>query len=208
MRSIKPLSILFIAAWMVLVGFSANAASSNPITLLQNVANNMISQLKNNKATLKTKPEIVYQLAYRYVVPHADIEAMSRRVLPPAVWNGASPAQKAQFKKEFTRLLVRTYASALTSYQDQVVNFYPVRGGYEGVSTVEVRSQIVGSNASPITVTYKLMRVGNGWKMFDMSVEGVSMLSSFRSQFSDILANGDMAQLLARMKTHNTATRS
>lgn len=203
MRRNKWISKLLLLTSLVFLSFALYAASSNPVSMLQSIANNMIAQLKANKATLKTKPQIVYKLAYRYVVPYADINEMSRRVLPPNVWNSASSAQKAEFKKEFTRLLVRTYASALTSYQDQVVNFYPIRGGYQGKSTVEVRSQIVGSNSSPISVTYRLLNSGGSWRLYDMSVEGVSMLSSFRSQFSDILANGNMSALLARMQTHN-----
>lgn len=203
MRRINMGVRLLLLASAFFLSFSLYAASSNPVGMLQSVANNMIAQLKANQATLKTKPQIVYKLAYRYVVPHADIDEMSRRVLPPDVWNSASASQKAEFKKEFTRLLVRTYASALTSYKDQVVSFYPIRGGYEGKSTVEVRSQIVGSDASPITVTYRLINKGGSWRLYDMSVEGVSMLSSFRSQFSDILANGSMTALLSRMQTHN-----
>lgn len=204
MRSNKIITTLSVFVSGLLLSCALYAASGDPVTMLQSIANNMIGQLKANKATLKTKPQIVYKLAYRYVVPHADIDEMARRVLPPNVWNSASAAQKAQFKSEFTRLLVRTYASALTSYKDQVVNFYPIRGGYQGKSIVEVRSQIVGSNASPIGVTYRLINTGGSWRMYDMSVEGVSMLSSFRSQFSDILSNGSMNTLLARMKTHNS----
>lgn len=202
MRSIKTIAASLLLVGSMLVACQAYAAS-NPVAILQSVANQMISQLKANKATLKTKPQIVYKLAYRYVVPHADINEMSRRVLPPDVWNNATSAQKAEFKKEFTRLLIRTYASALTSYSDQVVQFYPVRGGYEGKSTVEVRSQIVGSDSSPISVTYRLINAGGSWRLYDMSVEGVSMLSSFRSQFSDILSKGNMSELLSRMSSHN-----
>ena len=192
--------LLFVAS--IFVAMSVYAAS-DPVAMLQSIANNMISQLKANKATLKSKPQIVYNLAYKYVVPYADVDEMSRRVLPPNVWNSATPAQKQQFKREFTRLLIRTYASALTSYKDQVVQFYPVRGGSQG-SSVEVRSEIVGSDSSPISVTYRMVRSGGSWRLYDMSVEGVSMLSSFRSQFSDILSNGNMQQLLGRMTSHNS----
>src|SRR5690606_19450442 len=117
-------------------------------------------------------------------------------------------AQRAQFKSEFTTLLIRTYASALTSYQDQAVKFYPVRGGYEGKNTVQVTSEIVSSEASPIRVTYSLVRAGGGWRLYDMSVEGVGLIDSFRSQFADILANGNMNTLLQRISSHNQGKRS
>ena len=103
--------------------------------------------------------------------------------------------------------MIRTYASALTSYEDQTVQFYPIRGGYQGKRTVEVRSEIQGGN-QPIQVTYRLMRVGSVWRLYDLSVEGVSMLESFRSQFSDILSSGSMDQLLQRMVQHNRGRRA
>lgn len=192
--------LIFSFSWAFVA--PANAAS-DPISLLQYIANNMIAGLKTQKATLKNNPSAVYALAYKYVVPYANLDEMSRRVLPPQTWNNATPAQRAEFKKEFTKTLIRTYASGLSSYQDQVVQFFPVRGGYAG-NTVEVQSQIVSSSRDPIRVTYRLVRTGNSWRLFDMSVEGVSMLESFRSQFSGILAQGNMQQLLQRLSQHNT----
>lgn len=187
--------------WMSLVSVASASVQSDPVGLLKYIADNMIDQLKVNKATLKTKPGIVYNLAYKYVVPYADLPEMSKRVLPPKVWNGATASQRAQFQSEFTKLVIRTYASALTSYQDQQVRFFPVRGG--AGNSVEVKSEITSSNSSPISVSYRLLRTGSGWKLYDMSVEGISLISSFRSQFSDILANGNMNDLLARLSKHN-----
>lgn len=193
--------LIVLFGWMVMS--QANAApTGDPVALLQYVANNMIDQLKVNSANLKNKPQLVYNLAYQYVVPYADLGEMSKRVIPPAVWNSATNAQHQAFEKEFTRLLIRTYASALTSYQDQSVEFYPVRGGVQG-NNVEVNSKIVSPDASPISVTYRLVRKAGGWKLYDMSVEGVSLVDSFRSQFSDILAQGNMDTLLQRMSSRH-----
>jgi phospholipid transport system substrate-binding protein len=185
------------------IGLSISHAGiqSSPTGLLTYIADNMVTQLRNNKATLKTKPEIVYNIAYKYVVPYADLPEMSKRVLPPKVWNSATTAERAKFESEFTRLVIRTYASALTSYQDQEVKIYPVRG--EMGNTVEVRSVITSSNSSPINVTYRLLKSGGNWKLYDMSVEGISLISSFRSQFADILANGNMQKLLNKLSQHN-----
>jgi len=203
MQITKIINGFFIAMFAMLVCFvSPVQAGSDPVSMLQNIANNMIRELKANKATLKTKPQIVYNLAYRYVIPYADMDEMSKRVLSPAEWNSATPAQRSQFKKQFTRLLIRTYASGLTAYQDQTVEFYPVRGSYG--NTVEVNSEIKSSDTSPISVTYRLIREGGGWRLYDMSVEGVSLIESFRSQFADILSQGNMADLLARMGSHNS----
>jgi phospholipid transport system substrate-binding protein len=199
---------LALTVFMVFLGWftcvaSVQASTGDPVGLLQYIANNMIAGLKANKATLKSKPGIVYSLAYRYVVPYADLSEMSKRVLPPSIWNSATPAQRAQFQKEFTTTVIRTYASALTNYQDQTIQFYPVRGGTGGLNTVEVSSQIISSTSEPVHVVYRLIRTGSGWRLYDMSVEGVDMLESFRSQFADILQNGNMNTLLQRLSHHN-----
>ncbi len=200
---IMTLFLLLTCSWFLTAPVNA-AGSGDPVALLQSIANNMINSLRQNQATIKSKPQVVYNLAYKYVVPYANMDEMSRRVLPPQVWNNATPAQREQFKKEFTRTLIRTYASALSSYKDQTVKFYPIRGGYEGKNTVEVNGKIESSERPAINVSYRLVKTGGSWQLFDLSVEGVAMLDSFRSQFSDILSQGNMQQLLQRMSSHNT----
>src|SRR3990167_33555 len=106
---------------------AASAPEKDPVQLLQFIADNMIRGLKQNHATLKSNPQIVYNLADRYIIPYADLPIMSQRVVPPTVWNGATPAQREAFQKAFTKTLVRTYASALTAYKDQTIKFFPVR---------------------------------------------------------------------------------
>lgn len=197
---ISSAAALFIG-WMCVTSAVHAGVQSDPVNLVKYIADNMIAELRENKATLKTKPGIVYNLAYKYVVPYADLPEMSKRVLPPKVWNGASSAQRAEFQKEFTRLVIRTYASALTSYQDQEIKIYPVRGN--AGNNVVVKSVITSSSSSPISVSYRLLLSGGSWKLYDMSVEGVSLISSFRSQFADILASGDMQGLLNRLSKHN-----
>lgn len=201
MRKNKLLAsfIIFLFGWMVSVNV---LAGGDPVAVLQNIANNMIAGLKANKATLKTKPGVVYSLAYKYVVPYATLPEMAKRVLPPRVWNSATPAQRQKFQELFTKTVIRTYASALTNYEDQTIKFYPPRGGSAG--TVEVNSQIISSSRSPINVTYRLVQTSSGWRLYDMSVEGVSMLSSFRSQFADILSQGNMDTLLNRLSGHTS----
>ncbi len=179
-------------------------ADSSPVGMLQSIANAMIANLKAHKTTLKTNPNLVYSLAYKIVVPHADLDEMSKRVLPPSVWNAASVSQRAQFKAEFTTLLVRTYASALADYSDQTVKFFPVRGGYQGKNTVRVDSQIIRTDGPSITVNYKLVSKGAQWKLYDLTVEGISLLESFRSQFADKVSQGaSMNDLIRDLKQHN-----
>lgn len=195
--------VLFLSAFIAMM--PRVAAAQDPVGMLNSVAKQMIASLKAREMTLKTNPSQVYSLAYRLVVPHADLDYMSKRVLPPQTWNQASSGQRAQFKHEFTTLLVRTYASALADYTDQTVRFYPVRGGYGGRSTVQVNSEIVRTDGPSIPVNYSLVLEGSQWKLYDMTVEGVSMLESFRSQFADKLSEGNITTLISALRAHNHA---
>lgn len=201
----KLLSLFLITMGLTLSMVPLAAANDgNPVDMLQSLANKMIDGLRANKATLKTNPTLVYSLAYKVVVPHADLSEMSKRVLPPQTWNKATASQRAKFQSEFTKLLVRTYASALSDYSNQTVEIYPVRGGYQGKSVVSVVSQIVRSDGPPVAVNYRLISQSSGWKVFDMSVEGVSLLESFRSQFADKLSQGNMDDLIRDLVQHNS----
>ncbi len=204
MRTNKILITFFTLMFGWLISINAYAVpTGDPVNLLRYVADHMIAGLKEHQATLKTKPSTVYNLAYQFVVPYADLAEMSKRVLPPQIWRNASQEQRSRFEKEFTTTVIRTYASALTSYQDQTIQFFPLRGGVGGAQTVEVNSQINSSQSQPIHVTYRLIRKGSSWRLYDMAVEGVDMLDSFRAQFSDILSQGDMNSLLQRLSGHN-----
>jgi phospholipid transport system substrate-binding protein len=202
------LSKKIISGLMVLLTgliFCASAyAAGDPVADLNSIANQLIDRLKANKANLHDDPQLVYSLAQQIVVPHADIAEMAKRVLPPQTWNSASAMQRATFEKEFATLLVHTYASALANYNDQTVHFFPVRGGTAGKNTVQVDSKIERADGPSISVTYRMVNRGAGWKLYDMSVEGISMLESFRSQFSDLLSQGNMSELITKLSNHNS----
>jgi len=198
----KKIVVAFVSIF-ALIGMSIAIAQSDPVAVLRSVADQMIASLKKNKTTLKTNPGLVYSLAGRYIVPHADLTEMSKRVLPPKTWNSATSAQRSAFQKEFTTTLIRTYASAIAQYKDQTVDFFPIHGGYAGKSAVTVESQINSQDGPPISVTYRMISTGGGWKLYDLNVEGVSMLESFRSQFSDQLSHSNMADLIQVLKRHN-----
>ncbi len=201
MKKIILLSATFLMMLWMTITLAANA--SDPVSLLNGIADKMIAKLQENQTTLKENPTLVYSFANALVVPHADIPEMSKRVLPPRVWNEATPEQRSKFEKEFTTMLVRTYASALAEYKDETIRFYPVRGGYQGKDNVKVDSTIIRTDGPSIAVGYRLILRGSEWKLYDLIVEGVSMLESFRSQFADQLSRGNMQDLIQKLEEHN-----
>lgn len=176
-------------------------ALTSPATQLQGVADRMISQLENNKSQLKSM-SVIRGIVNKILIPTVDLNRMSASVVGRD-WLSATAAQKAQFKKEFSYLVTTTYASALSSYNGDQVQFYPIRGNYQAQQTLRVNSIIIRKNGQRIPISYDVLRQGNDWKVYDFSIEHVSMVQSYRSQFSGVLAQGGMIALLARLQTHN-----
>jgi phospholipid transport system substrate-binding protein len=203
-RISKTITLSFIAMLMWVLMITPSFAVSDPVAEVTRIADQLIAKLKANKATLKENPALVYSLANTIIVPHADISEMSKRVLPAQTWNNATSSQRQRFQRAFTNLLVHTYASALANYNDQTLRFYPVRGGYAGRSTVQVKSVIERPDGPSVAVDYRLILRGSSWKLFDLNVEGVSMLESFRSQFADQLSQGNIDALITKLSTHNS----
>lgn len=172
---------------------------SAPIPLLENSANQIIDTLKKNKSTLKSNHQVIHQAVARYLLPIVDVQGMARSVLGRQAWAKASASERAAFTHEFTQLVIRTYANPLAEYSDETVRFLPLRAG-ANARFVRVNSIIVRSNGQNIPLSYSLVAKNGQWKIYDLSVEGVSLLQSFRSQFSQALQNESMQALIKQMQ--------
>lgn len=194
--------IMLVVVWLV---STITLAASSPVDMLQSASDEMIAALKTNKATIKSNPALVEGLARKILLPHFDVTTMSRLALGPTGWSQASSAQQQQFVQEFTTLMIRTYSRALASYTDQKVQFYPIRGDYSGKMQIQVKSKILQSGGPAIPVNYGLVLRGSQWLVYDFSVDGISMVQSFRSQFTQELKKGGMSGLLTAMSSHNAS---
>jgi phospholipid transport system substrate-binding protein len=137
------------------------------------------------------------------VAPHFALQEMSRIVVGRNAWNAATPDQRMQFAQQFKKLLIRTYSSALASYQDETVKFMPIRGGISG-NRVQVNSVILRQGAPSIAVSYRLIQLGQDWKVYDLSVDGISLVESYRTQFAaQISQGGNLSTLTQKLMQHN-----
>jgi phospholipid transport system substrate-binding protein len=189
------------------------AQTPNPIPELQKISEQMLAALKENKASMQKNPQVVYKIVNSILLPHVDTDSMARSALGRSAWMSATPHQKKAFTEEFIKLMTRTYAAGLSSYTDERVEFLPIRGGVSaGQTRTEVQSKIIRDDGPPIAVDYRLVYIQGSnnpkkdWYVYDFSVEGVSMIVSFRSQFASQLSSGvDMDALIAELKKHNEA---
>ncbi len=174
-------------------------AQSSPSPMLEQSANQIIAVLKANKSSLKANHKIIYDAVATYFLPHVDVMGMSRSVLGRQVWQKANAAQRAEFAKVFTQLVIRTYASPLAEYSDETVQFLPIRGSLDS-RFLRVNSVIVRSSGQNIPLSYSLVAKNGTWNVYDLSVEGVSLLQSFRSQFAQVLKNSDIDEVIKQMQ--------
>jgi len=174
-------------------------AQNSPVPMLQDTANQILDTLKQNKSSLKNNPQVIFNAVERHLLPKVDVAGMSRSVLGRQVWMKATPAERSQFSQAFTQLVIRTYASPLAEYTDETVKFLPIRGSVDS-RFIRVNSVIVRSNGNNIPLAYSLVAANGQWKIYDLSVEGVSLLQSFRTQFSQALQNSNIQDLIKQMR--------
>lgn len=179
------------------------AENNDPLMMLQTTSGAMIAELRTNKTSLKTNPQVVYGIINRILLPHLDIVGMSRSVLGRQVWSGATQAQQEQFSKEFTRLLVRTYAKAFTAYDDQQLKFLPLREAVGSNTRIQVDSIVLQPDGPKIPVNYRLAKFSNEWKAYDIVIDGVSLLQSYRSQFTAEISQHGLASLIQKLQKQN-----
>ncbi len=179
-------------------------AQSSPVPMLENSATQIIDTLKKNKSSLKTNHQIVYQAIEHYLLPNVDVNGMSRSVLGRQAWSKATAAEKKDFTQAFTQLVIRTYASPLSEYSGETVTFLPLKGSLDS-RFIRVSSIISRPSGQRIPLSYNLVSKNGEWKIYDLSVEGVSLLQSFRSQFGQVLQNSTMHDLIAQMQQKKAA---
>jgi len=177
------------------------AAESPAEALVRETTSKVMDQLKVEQARLADEPHIIFDLVEQYIAPHFDLDRMSRRVLGK-YWRRADTTQRGRFIREFKTLLTRTYATALRQYSDETVSFLPARTRDER-NEISVRTQINLSDGPPIPITYEMYADGDAWKVYDVSIEGVSLVINYRSSFAAEVRKGGLEGLIVRLEEHN-----
>ncbi|NDH09048.1 MAG: ABC transporter substrate-binding protein [Gammaproteobacteria bacterium] len=178
-------------------------AASNPLPMVIKMNQDVIEVLKKNQAKLQQNPHIIEKAITAYFLPHVDTLGMSRSVLGRNAWVAATPAEKTAFTQEFTQLVLRTYAQPLAAYNGEKVEFMPIRDKNLQRFT-QVQTIIVRTNGQRIPMVYHLVFGNDGqWRVYDLSVEGVSLLNSFRNQFGQALRDHELKAVINRMHEKN-----
>jgi len=183
---------------------SVLAAEVAPDVLAREVTDKIVVLLKANKDMYAKDHKKLYAMVDEHVLPHFDFRAMSRTVLG-RYWRGASEDQRTRFTGEFRDLLVRTYATALLKYNDEKIVYLPFRLS-PGDRTATVKSEVRRTDGGPpIAINYSFYHTDAGWKVYDVTIEGASLVTTYQSTYSERVQREGLDALIASLAKDNKA---
>ncbi|MDP2793484.1 MAG: ABC transporter substrate-binding protein [Sulfurisoma sp.] len=189
----------------VVAALSFNAAAlaqeQAPEVLIKNVTNEVLEIVRKDKDIQSGNTKKAIELVEAKVLPHFNFPRMTQLAVARE-WKQASATQQKVLTEEFRSLLVRTYSKALTEYKNQTIDFKPFKM-QAGETDVKVRTQIDQAGAKPIGLDYYLEKMPNGWKVYDIEVGGVSLVTNYRGEFTTEVRKGGIDGLIATLQAKN-----
>ncbi|EDZ65861.1 MlaC/ttg2D family ABC transporter substrate-binding protein [Nitrosococcus oceani] len=193
---------------LTIFGFSSSFVQADPLPtasaqqLVEETSERMLQTLREKREELEAHPEQIYDLVKEILVPHFDFQRISRLVLGKH-WRQATVEQRQRFVDEFRTLLVRTYSTALLKYSDEKINYLPLRGPKEA-EKIPVRMEIEQARGgSPISMEVDLYEKGKSWKVYNIKIGGVSLVTNHRTNFANEIRHGGLDQLIDKLKEKN-----
>ena len=191
--------VMFLAA--LALPFAALAAEA-PDALVKRVSDELLQLVRSDKDLAAGNQRKVVEVAEQKVLPHFDFERMTRLAVGKN-WQQASDAQKQALVKEFRTMLVRTYSSSLSAYRNQTIEVKPLKMGAQDNDTT-VRTAVIQQGGPPIPIDYAMEKAADGsWKVYDVVIDGASLVTTYRSSFNDQIQKGGIDGLVKTLQERN-----
>ena len=183
------------------------AETVRPDHLIKQTSEKVLGALEENKTRYEKNPELVYDLVNDIILPHLDFRAMSKLALGKN-WRKADKQQQVKFVEAFKSMLIRTYSKSLTEYTGQKIEFLPYVPPEEGKRTVVVKTQINQDSGPAIPIDYRLRIKDNIWKVYDIKIDGISLVTNYRNSFDSDIRKVGMDGLIEKLLQKNDISRS
>jgi phospholipid transport system substrate-binding protein len=193
----------FMLTLLVALVPAAAFAQEAPDALVKRIADEVLAIIKQDKELQAGNPAKVVELAEQKVLPHFDFTRMTRLAVGRN-WAQASDAQKEALTREFRTMLVRTYSTSLTAYRNQTIEVKPTKMAPADKETV-VRTQVLQQGGPPIPIDYSMEKADSGWKVYDVVIDGASLVTTYRGTFNDQIQKGGIDGLLKTMQDRNAS---
>lgn len=184
------------------VAVAEHMSESEPQALVKSASDRMLQALADNKAELEQDPSKIYGLVQDILMPNFDFTMMSKLALGKN-WRKANEMQREEFVKEFRLLLVRTYATAMLEYTDEEIKFLPFEGDLSK-KRVKVSMEVIQASGPsiPMDLSMYLNKQGN-WKVYDVKIDGISLVTNYRSTFANQIRNDGMDKMIESLASRN-----
>jgi len=180
---------------------SAGAQGLAPDELVRKVTADVLDSVKADKQLQAGDRRKALALAEEKILPHVDFREAALLAMGKS-WQTASPAQQTQIVNEFRSMLVRIYSNAIDVYRGQTLKVLPLRLP-QGATDVTVRNQYLREGRPPVPVEYSMRKTSEGWKIYDIVIEGVSLVLTYRAEFEQITRTSGIDGLIKRLKEKN-----
>lgn len=194
-----------LAAIALTTGMAAAALAEDiaPDALVRTVSTDVLEIVQKDKDIQSGDLRKAVELAEAKVLPHFDFVHMTRLALGKE-WRKATPEQQKVLVQEFRTLLVRTYSKAFVEYRNQAIDYKPFKM-QPAETDVLVRTAVKQSGGKPVQIDYNLDKTDQGWKVYDIAVAGVSLVTNYRSSFAEEVSAGGIDGLIASLRQKNKA---
>ena len=188
---------------------ATNANIQAPDDMLKAATLEMLHSINDNRAEIKQSPDKLKLLVEEIILPHLDFIAASKIVMGK-YWRLAETPQKAAFIKQFRLLLLRFYSSALSEYltgkdkilADDLIQYFPIKLRDDETS-LTVRAELIPDSGQAIPIHYRVHLTSKGWKIYDVAIEGISMITTYKNNFATQFKTQGIDALIASLEEKN-----
>ena len=191
-----------VALVFVFVAASATAQEA-PDALVKRVATEVLGIIKSDPKVQAGDQQRIREVVETKLLPYFDFERITALAMGRN-WRQANAEQQKQLVEQFRQLLVRTYSGALTQYRDQTMDYKPLRAE-PNATEVTVRTEVVRSGQAPVQIDYSMEKKPDGWKVYDVIVAGVSLVTNYRDEFNQQIQQGGIDSLIKALAAKNAA---
>ena len=190
-----------VAGFCCAIAVSAAFAQEAPDALVKRVAQETLQTIKSDAKVQAGDQQRIREVVESKLLPYFDFDRITALAMGRN-WRQASPEQQKQLVDQFRTLLVRTYSGALAQYRDQVMDYKPLRAE-ANATDVTVRTEVVRQGQAPVQIDYSMTKSPSGWRVYDVIVGGVSLVTNYRDEFTQQVQAGGVDGLIKSLAAKN-----
>lgn len=193
----------FTAFLAMFLATTAQAAPGTPDEVIDAASKRIITEIEPQKDALRKDSAKLYKLVEDIIIPHFDFAVISKRVLGKT-WKSANESQRVRFSEAFKNLLVRTYSNALLEYSGENIKWMPLKEGSKPGRAIK-EAEIALASGQTVPMKWGLHQTGESWKVYDISIDGISLVTNYRSVFAGEVRKNGLDALIERLEKKNAS---